>query len=101
MAAPTFVLSPSSRLPEMGTSALRKEIVGVITVDGSVGGTAGQIPASTFGLNFMERSSDMIKDDNTLIIVTEPSFDGLSLLCQAAGTNAPANAPAGNYQIEV
>ena len=73
----------------------------MITVDGTVGALPGDIPASVFGLRFMERSSDAVKDDNTLIIVTEPTLDGLSLLAQAAGTNAPAAMPAGNYQIEV
>jgi hypothetical protein len=101
MAAPTFVGSPASRVADYIPSSPRKQIVGVLTVDGSVGALPADIPASTFGLRYMESSSDAIKDDNSLIVVTEPSFDGSGLLGKAAASAAPANIPAGNYQIEV
>ena len=101
MAAPTFVVRASSRVDGFPPSSQRKTIVGVITVDGTVGALPNDIPASTFGLSFIERASPAVKDDNTLIVVCESSFDGASLLGKAAASAAPANIPAGNYLIEV
>src|SRR5215472_38884 len=101
MAAATFVANAASRVEGFPPSNPRKEIVGVLTVDGSKGGAAEDIPASTFGLSFIERSSAGVKDDNTLIVVTEAAYDGKSLLGKAAASAAPANIPAGNYLIEI
>jgi hypothetical protein len=102
MAAPTFVINTArSRPSDFPPSSQRKEIVGVLTVDGSVGALPNDIPASTFGLAFIERASPAVKDDNSLIVITEAAFDGKSLLGKAAASAAPANIPAGNYQIEV
>jgi hypothetical protein len=101
MAAPTFVANAASRVPEFPPTSQRKEIVGVLTVDGTVGALPGDIPASTFGLSFIERASPGVKDDNTLMVVTEAAYDGHSLLGKAAASAAPANIPAGNYLIEV
>jgi hypothetical protein len=102
MAAPTFVIDTTkSRPAEYPPSTQRKEIVGALTVDGSVGALPNDIPASTFGLGFIERSSPGVKSDNTLIVVTEAAYDGKSLLGKAAASAATANIPAGTYQIEV
>jgi hypothetical protein len=101
MAAPTFVIGPSSRPDGPIPTSQRKQINGVLTVDGSVGALANDIPASTFGLAFIERASPLVKDDNTLIVVVEAAYDGKSLLGKAAASAAPANVPAGNYAAEV
>jgi hypothetical protein len=103
MAAPTIVIQPypTSRVAEYPPTSARKHIVAVLTVDGSVGASPGDIPATLFGLKYLEESSPLIKDDNTLIVDTSPTYDGTSLLGKAAGTAAPAAVPAGNYMVDV
>jgi hypothetical protein len=101
MAAPTFVISPNSRVFGFPPTSPWKRIVGTLTVDGTVGALPNDIPASTFGLSYMESAEDGVKDDSTLIVVMEPTLDGKSLLGKAAASAAPANVPAGNYGIEV
>lgn len=102
MASPTFVQDyVASRVDGFPPNNPRKLIVGTLTVDGSKGGTAGDIPASLFGLLKIERSEPLIKDDNTLIVVTSRVFDGTSLVGKAAATAALANIPSGNYRAHI
>lgn len=101
MAAPTFTADGSSRAAEFPPSGPRKRIVGSLVCDGTVGAAAGDIPASTFGLSFIESAYPLIKNDNTLIVTVGPAFNGASLLGKAAGTAAPAAIPAGTYKAIV
>ena len=70
-----------------------------ITVDGTVGASPGQIPASLYGLRYIEQVSNLIKSDNSAILPCNESYDGSSLLGVAVATGAPANIPAGTYGI--
>jgi hypothetical protein len=106
MAAPTFVQNnpptePTSRVSEFPPTSKNKVIIGQLTVDGTVGASVGQIPASTFGLSYIERVEAGIKSDNTLIVNLCPSFDGSSLLNQGAGAHSTANIEAGTYLVKI
>ena len=101
MAAPTVTILPASRTTEFPPTTKRKLINASMVCDGSVGATAGDIPASLFGLSYIEDCTPAVKNDNTLIVVCAPTFDGTSILGQAAGTNAPAAIPAGTYALDV
>ncbi len=95
----TETTDPGSRVPEYPPTSPRKLIAGQLIADGATGATVGDIPASLFGLTFIERASAAVKDDNSLIVVVAPSFDGTSLLGKAAATAAPDNIPAGTYNL--
>src|SRR5690242_18612871 len=97
--ATTAVIGDSSRVAEYPPTSARKHISVVITTDGSDGAAAGDIPASLFGLTFIEDASAAVKDDNSLIVVVAPAYDGKSLLGKAAATAAAADIPAGNYLL--
>jgi hypothetical protein len=70
-----------------------------MTTDGTDGASANDIPASVFGLQFIERCDPAVKNDNTLLVLCAPAFDGKSLLGKAAATAAPADIPSGTYLI--
>lgn len=86
--------------PERGGAA-RKTIVGVLTVAGSDGASADDIPASLFGLTYIEEALPLVKSDNTLVVVAAPAYNGGSILGKAAGTAAPADIPSGDYRCTV
>ena len=97
--ATTATFGAQSRVSEYPPTSPWKEIVATIVTDGNDGAAAGDIPASTFGLTYIERSFPAVKSDNTLIVVTAPAYDGLSLLGKAAATAAPADIPSGTYKV--
>jgi hypothetical protein len=72
-----------------------------MTVDGTVGANPGDIPASLFGLVYIEWCEVAVKNDNTLLVVMSPTYDGTSLLGKAAASAAPAAIPAGTYSLAV
>jgi len=78
-----------------------KRIVGDLTVSGSEGAGVSDIPASLFGLTKILGARELIKNDNTLIVVAGPTYAGTALLGKAAATAAPANIPAGTYRCQV
>ena len=82
-----------------GQNLLCREVIATLASQGIV--TAGsQIPASLFGLTTIKSCSAMIASDNSLIVVAAPNYTGTLLLCQAAGTNAPA-AATGTFKFTV
>ena len=97
--ATTFVVSSDSRASEYPPTTPRKLVTGVMTTDGSDGASAGDIPASVFGLAFIERTSPAVKSDNSLLVLTAPAYAGTSLLGKAAATAAAADIPSGDYRI--
>lgn len=102
MAAPTAVVLPASRNAEFPPTTKRKTIEAQLTVDGTVGALPGDIPASLFGLSFIETCDGSItKSDNLKIVVISPSYDGTSVLGRLnVGTaDGVANIPAGTYFI--
>lgn len=103
MADATFAASTdtTSRINEYPPSSQRKLISGTLVTDGSNGASAGDIPASLFGLTKIEDSRPLVKSDNTLIVTTAPAYDGGSLLGKAAATAAPADIPSGTYHAIV
>lgn len=99
MAAPTVTIGPTSRTFEFPPTNKRKLVAATVVCDGTVGGAVNDIPASLFGLSYIERSEVAIKNDNTLLVVLAPSYDGTSLLGKAAASAAPAAIPAGTYSV--
>lgn len=97
MAAPTATYS--GRAAEFPPSSPRKIIDAILSTDGSNGAAADDIPASLFGLSFIEWASPAVKSDDTLIVVVAPAYDGASLLGKAADTAAPADIPSGDYKL--
>src|SRR4030095_964366 len=91
----------SSRVNEYPPSSFRKVITGVLVTDGTDGASAGDIPASLFGLSVIEDSRPLVKNDNTLIVTTQPAYNGASLLAKAAASAAPADIPSGTYKAIV
>lgn len=77
----------------------RRVVVGVLTVPGTDGAAALDLPASLFGMNTIDEVSPLVKSDNTLIVTAAPAYDGLSVLGKAAATAAAADIPAGDYAV--
>lgn len=99
MAAPTAVILPASRVNEYPPSNQRKCIEAQLTVDGTVGALPGDIPASLFGLVFIEQNSNLTMSDNSHVANAAPAYNGGSLLGVAQSTGVVANIPAGTYFI--
>lgn len=97
MAAPTVTVAPASRVAEYPPTGARRIIEASMVCDGVAGDLANFIPASLFGLRFIEACSPAVKNDNTLIVVCAPLFDGSGLVGKAAATAALAAIPAGTY----
>jgi len=99
MANPTVTLAPSTRGAEFPPSGMRKLVVASMVCDGVAGDLANFIPASLFGLRFIETCGPAVKNDNTLIVVCSPLYDGSGLVGKAAATAGLAAIPAGTYNI--
>jgi hypothetical protein len=99
MATPTVVLLSTTRTNEFPPTGKRKAVDAQLTVDGTVGATPGQIPASLFGLRYIEQCSNLIQSDNSHILPCNETYDGTSLLGSTLGTGVPANIPVGTYGI--
>jgi hypothetical protein len=87
------------RVAEFPPSSARKIVTGELTTDGSNGASAGDIPATLFGLTVIESCSPLVKSDNTLVVVAAPAYAGTSLLGKAAATAAAADIPSGTYRF--
>jgi hypothetical protein len=99
MAAPTVVILGTTRVNEFPPTGFRKAVDAQLTVDGTVGASLGQIPASLFKLKFIEQCSNLIQSDNSHVLPCNPSYDGSSLFGVTLGTGVPANIPVGTYGI--
>ncbi len=91
----------TGRAGEYPPTSQRKAIDAVMTTDGSDGASALDIPASVFGLAFIESASPAVKSDNSIVVVVAPAYDGLSLLGKAAATAAAADIPSGTYKLKL
>jgi hypothetical protein len=89
----------AGRVAEYPPTSPRKLLNVTLVAGGSDGASAGDYPASMFGLSFIEYATPAVKSDNTLIVVVAPSYDGTSLLGKAAATAAAADIPAGTYKL--
>lgn len=101
MANPTVTVLPASRVGEFPPTSPRKIIEATMVCDGVAGDLANFIPPSLFGLRFIESCSPAVKNDNTLIVVCAPLFDGSGLVGKAAASAALAAIPAGTYFITI
>lgn len=99
MANPTVTILPASRSAEFPPTGARRIIEATMVCDGVAGDLANLIPASVFGMKFIESCGPAVKNDNTLIVTCAPTFDGTGLVGKAAGTAALAAIPAGTYNI--
>ncbi len=97
--ATTAVIGSASRPAEYPPTTQRKLLAVTLTTDGSDGASAGDIPASVFGLAFIESASPAVKSDNSIIVVVAPAYAGTSLLGKAAATAAAADIPSGDYKL--
>jgi hypothetical protein len=99
MANPTVTLSAASRTAGFPPTNQRKTVVATMVCDGVAGDLANAIPASLFGMSFIESCGPAVKSDNTLVVVCSPVYAGTSLVGKAAATAALAAIPAGTYTI--
>jgi len=99
MANPTVTIQPASRTGEYPPTSPRKIIEASMVCDGVAGDLANFVPASVFGLKFIESCGPAVKNDNTLIVICAPLFDGSGLVGKAAASAALAAIPAGTYFI--
>jgi len=77
-----------------------QSVHGILTSAGTEGGTAGDIPASVFGLSAILTCSDMVISTNATVVVTEPQYDGNGILTFETPVAAAAtDVAAGAYQI--
>ena len=97
--ATTVTQGPTSRVSEYPPTSARRKIAATFVTDGTDGASANDIPASLFGLQYIESCEGAVKSDNTLLVACAPAFDGKSLLGKAAGSAAPADIPSGTYSI--
>lgn len=97
--ATTATIGASSRVSGFPPTGPRKIISATVVTDGSDGASAGDIPASVFGLTAIEVAFPAVKSDNTLLVALAPAYNGASLLGKAAATAAPADIPAGTYLV--
>lgn len=65
------------------------------------GDATDTIAASLFDLTYIIECSPLVKSDDTLLVVSSPSYDRTILLLKAAGTAAPANATNGTYKLTI
>lgn len=89
----------TGRVAEYPPTSPRKIIDAIYVAGGSDGAAAGDIPASIFGLTFIESASPAVKSDDSIVVVVAPSYDGASLLGKAAATAAAADIPSGTYKL--
>jgi|SRR5215475_5095731 len=101
MANPTVTILPASRVGEFPATNPRKIVEAQMVCDGVAGDLANFIPASVFGLRFIESCSPAVKSDNTLVVVCSPLYDGSGLVGKAAASAALAAIPAGTYGITI
>lgn len=97
--ATSAVIEAASRPAEYPPTTARKLLAVTMTTDGGDGASALDIPASVFGLTFIESANPAVKSDNTLVVVVAPAYDGESLLGKAAATAAAADIPSGTYKF--
>lgn len=89
----------------MRSVGLRKTLMGIMVTDGNDGASAGDIPASTFGLTVVEEISAAVKSDSSIIVVLAPAYsatnESSSVIGKAAATAATADIPSGTYAVTV
>lgn len=99
MAATFTLISDRSRAVDM--ERVQKVLTGILVISGSIGASEGDIPASVFGLTYIEESGPLVDEDNSAIILTSPSYAGTSLLGRTANADTPADITASSYRITV
>jgi hypothetical protein len=90
------------RWTEGGTNGRMRTVVLARIAATSMGGTTNTIPASAFGLASIERCTNAVKSDDSVIRVCAPSYDRSKVLVVAAQetSSAPADVT-GTFQLEV
>lgn len=76
---------------EGGHTGKRLSVFELQLVLATQGGATNNIPASTWGLKKIVRSSVAVLSDNTKVVPTSPSADGSLLLFGGGASNAPAD----------
>ena len=83
------------------TGKRRVVLQGTLTTDGSDGATAGDIPASTFGLALVEEITGGTKSDNTTTMWAQPSYDQTSIIGLALTNGVAGDIASGTYALTV
>ena len=100
--ANAFTASFSRRFggPE-GKTYLHK--VGTLVIDTTAtgGATAGDLPASMFGLSKITEGGLAVLSDNTKVYPTVPAYNQQSLLVVGGASNAPMDLPNGTYLFTI
>jgi hypothetical protein len=98
MSAPTF--SPASSYASGNNGERLTSTTGTLVLDGSHGATAGDIPASLFGLVTITQVTGGLNVEGTQAVWFQPAPGGASLL-SLNSSGVPANASADSYTITV
>jgi hypothetical protein len=77
--------------------------VGTLVIDTTAtgGATAGDLPASMFGLSEIRMGGHAVLSDNTKVYPTVPAYDRGSLLVVGGASNAPMDLPNGTYTVNL
>jgi hypothetical protein len=76
-----------------------KVLSGTLVTAGGDGAALGDIPASVFGLTYIEESSPLI-DEELNMFITCPVMNGGSIVVKS-NTEVPADLAGGTYRITV
>lgn len=76
-------------------------VKGLLVIDTTAtgGATAGDLPASMFGMQKIFGCMGAVLSDNSTIYFGVPAYDDGSLLIGAGAANAPMDLPNGTYNI--
>lgn len=85
----------------VGKSYLHVQGTLVIDTTATGGATAGDLPASLFGLTQIVKGGCAVLSDNSKVYQTVPAYDRTSLLVAGGASNAPMDLPNGSYNIEL
>lgn len=80
-------------------SILKVEGTLVIDTTATGGATAGDLPASMFGLQKIRGFSSIVLSDNSKNYVGTPAYDNGSLMVAGGASNAPMDLPNGTYLL--
>jgi hypothetical protein len=78
-----------------------KTITGILVSAGSEGDAAGDIPASLFGLSYIEEVGPLVVSTSDTVILAFPAYDGGSIVIKAAAANEAEALAAGTYRLTV
>ena len=80
-----------------------KKVFGTLIIDTTAtgGATAGDLPATLFGLAEIQDVGHIINDNNTKVYYGLPSYDKTSMMVSGGSSNAPGDLPNDTYLMSI